>query len=359
VSSSPAHIVILGAGLIGLCTADYLAAKGARVTVIEARPGPCEGTSFSNSGMIHPSQACSWAKDDAHAAFDTSAARVTADLGKRSAALLKTRMRDLGLPERPAGCVQIYPSLEAARTAQTRFDIIGIHADILIDPIDTLHHPACAFPQDLSGNAKDFGCALAADLTARDVKCLYDIKNFAVRRLEGGTFKIMAGEARLDCDQLIVAAGVRTPDILRTLGIRMMLDPVSGVAVNFELPKDKQVLPTRPVMDAPSRTALTVFDDHVRISGGWNVTDPKTILTRWREIAPDLMTRLGQPLTTWTGQRPVSPVGRPYISGTSITNLWVNTGHGHMGWTLCAGSGELLADMIMDGVADKRFTFVG
>ncbi|WP_427453664.1 NAD(P)/FAD-dependent oxidoreductase [Litorimonas sp. WD9-15] len=353
------HIVILGAGLIGLCTADHLLAKGAKVTVIDARSGPCEGTSFSNSGMIHPSQACSWAKDDAHANFDAAAARVTADLGKRSAVLLKTRMRELGLPDRPSGCVQIYPSVESARTAQTGFNVIGIHADILIDPIETFNQPACAFPDDLSGNAKDFGCALAADLTARGVTSLYNTDNFAVRRQEDGIFKIMAGEARLDCDQLIIAAGIQTPAVLKRLDVRMTLDPVSGVAVNFTLPHDKIDLPSRPVMDAASRTALTVFDNHVRISGGWNVSDPKSILARWQEISPELMARLGAPLSTWHAQRPVSPVGRPYISSTSIPGLWVNTGHGHMGWTLCAGSGELLANMIVDGVSDKRFTFAG
>ena len=55
----------------------------------------------------------------------------------------------------------------------------------------------------------------------------------------------------------------------------------------------------------------------------------------------------------------MSPLGRPYISATSIPNLWVNTGHGHMGWTLCAGSGELLAELLIDGVQDRRFAFAG
>jgi len=359
VAQTPPHIVILGAGLIGLCTADHLAAKGATVTVIDARQGPCEGTSFSNSGMIHPSQACSWAKDEAHANVDDSAARVTAELGKRSAALLKTQMRELGLPERPAGCVQIYPGIDAALAAQAGFNTIGIHADILIDPVESFDRPACAFPDDLSGNAKDFGCALAADLTLRGVTCLYGRNNFAVRKLDDGTFKIMAGDARLNCDQLVVAAGIKTPDVLKTLGVRMTLDSVSGVAVNFALPEGRKDLPTRPVMDAASRTALTMFEDHIRISGGWNVSEPQDILKRWAEIAPAIMARLGEPLSNWTGQRPVSPVGRPYISSTSIPNLWVNTGHGHMGWTLCAGSGELLAGMMLDGVEDDRFSFVG
>ena len=89
------------------------------------------------------------------------------------------------------------------------------------------------------------------------------------------------------------------------------------------------------------------------------MSDPAALLARWREIAPGLMLRLGSPLSTWSGVRPMSPVGRPYISETSIPNLWINTGHGHMGWTLSAGSGELLAKLMLEGVQDRRFAFAG
>lgn len=353
------HIVVLGAGLIGLCTADSLAAKGARVTVIEARPGPCEGTSFANSGMIHPSQACSWAKDNGSIEIDLAATRVTADLGQHSADLLKRRRQELGMPARPDGCIQIYPDLDKARAAQSNFDAIGVRADILVDPIETLGQPACVFPNDLSGNAHVFGCALAEDLKSKGVTFLYGIENFGVRETDEGNLKVMAGEDRLTCDHLVLAAGIRTPEILSTLNIRMPLESVAGVAVNFARPADSQGLPTRPVMDAETRTALTIFEDHVRLSGGWNVKDPAIILARWVELAPDLMRHLGEPLSTWVGHRPVSPVGRPYISETSIPGIWVNTGHGHMGWTLCAGSGDLLARMILEGHEDGRFAFAG
>ena len=89
VSNGP-HIIIIGAGLIGLSTADALLTRGAKVTILEARPGPCEGTSFSNSGMIHPSQAKSWQNLDDET-YILDAARVTADLGKLSASILKSQ----------------------------------------------------------------------------------------------------------------------------------------------------------------------------------------------------------------------------------------------------------------------------
>ncbi|MEP3654289.1 MAG: FAD-dependent oxidoreductase [Litorimonas sp.] len=360
--SSQQDIIIIGAGLIGLCTADALALKGARVRVIDARPGPCEGTSFSNSGMIHPSQAMSWdlnqkiSPELARARLD--AARVTARLGERSKQLLMEKMKSLGLSPLSSGCVQLFDDMDAASIAQSGYDEIGIGANILIDPVDTFGKVACQFPNDTSGDAREFGCALAAELKACGVKFTYDAVDFDIRQSDGQFFIRTAQDIHTS-EHLVVAGGVQSVDCLSRLGVRMNLKPIAGAAADFALPDDIDDLPSCPAMDAQSRSAMTVFSDRVRISGGWGLDDPESLLERWRDIAPGLMLRLGQARSTWTGLRPVSPVGRPYISGTSVRNLWVNTGHGHMGWTLCAGSGELLAEMLMDGSADKRFAFLG
>ena len=360
--SDQQDIIIIGAGLIGLCTADALAARGARVCVIDARPGPCEGTSFSNSGMIHPSQAMSWdlaqtqSPDLARAMTD--AARVTARLGERSKELLLEKTKSLGLPQRAPGCLQLYPDIDSARAAQAGYNDIGIAANILIDPLDTFGMAACQFPNDASGDARAFGCALAADLDARGVSFVYEAGDLDIRQSEGRFF-VRTAQGVFNAEHLVIAAGAQSVECLERLDVRLQLNAVSGAAADFALPAETDDLPACPIMDAQSRSALTVFSDRVRISGGWGLDDPASLLERWRDIAPGLMLRLGQPRSTWSGLRPVSPVGRPYISGTSIPKLWVNTGHGHMGWTLCAGSGELLAEMIINGQKDNRFAFSG
>jgi len=355
-------IIIIGAGLIGLCTAESLATRGVSVTVIEARPGPCEGTSFSNSGMIHPSQARSWERDRRTRVqpdlAEIDAARVTADLGAQSRALLLAHIRRLGLPVRPAGCLQIFPDFDSAKAAQSEFNTIGVRANIVIDPVDTFGQAACQFPNDSSGDAKAFGTALAADLEARGVSFIYGAEDVDIRRAESG-FNIRAASRIFSADHLVIAAGIRSVELLSQLELRMPLKAISGAAADFALPREKEDLPKCPVMDMFSRSALTVFEDRVRIAGGWNLTEPAPLLERWADLAPGLMLRLGKPLRTWTGIRPVSPAGRPYISATSIPKLWVNTGHGHMGWTLCAGSGELLAQIMLEARQDRRFAFSG
>lgn len=360
--SSEQDIIIIGAGLIGLCSADALAARGARVQVIDARPGPCEGTSFSNSGMIHPSQAMCWEpltpKSSELLRAQLDAARVTARLAEQSKTLLLDKMKSLGLPLRPPGCVQLHADVEAARRAQSEYEEIGVKANILMNEQDTFGRAACQFPDDSSGDARAFGCALAADLAARGVSFDYDAADLNIRR-SNGRFFVRSSKSLSSSDNLVVAAGINSVDCLARLGVRLQLNPVAGAAADFDLPDDIGNLPTYPVMDTQSRSALTVFEDRIRISGGWGLDDPATLIERWRDIAPALMLHLSQPRSTWTGYRPVSPVGRPYISGTSVPNLWVNTGHGHMGWTLCAGSGELLAGLVFGEHQDKRFAFSG
>jgi len=191
------NITIIGAGLIGLCTAEALAERGASVTVIEARPGPCEGTSFSNSGMIHPSQAQSW-EVDRMSPLQRDAAKVTADLGARSRTLLLKQIKRLGLPIRPAGCLQIYPDFEAARAAQSQYNEIGVQANIIIDPVDTFGLTACQFPNDSSGDSRVFGCALAKDLEARGVTFIYDAQDVDGRAAcpDGTAHAVKSGRRR-------------------------------------------------------------------------------------------------------------------------------------------------------------------
>ena len=106
-----------------------------------------------------------------------------------------------------------------------------------------------------------------------------------------------------------------------------------------------------------SHSALSFYEDHIRLSGTVGAKSAKALLSTWGEISPELMKALGDPIRVWEGQRPMSALGRPFIGRTAIPRLWVNCGHGHMGWTLSAGSGEVLAEMVMEDVIDARFVW--
>jgi len=214
----------------------------------------------------------------------------------------------------------------------------------------------------MSGNARLYGEALAADLKSRRVAIIYNVKNIIVSPRDKGVSIGYADDGlsvpnTQDFDHVIVAAGSHSAELMAQVGLSLQVEPIKGHAVNYAKPD--MDLPEVPLMDLASRSALTVFKDHLRLSGTWDKADDTFLLARWQEIAPHLMASLGPITSRWTGLRPVSRAGRPYISASSIPNLWVNTGHGHLGWTLCAGSGDIMARMILDGEADKRFIYAG
>lgn len=347
------NILVIGAGLIGLSTADALMMRGHEVTLVDARSGAARGTSYANSGMIHPSQAWPWFFDG-EVAHEKAAFKAVHDLALRSKILLQDKLLDLGLyKDHPvAGCYKIYSDMTAARLAQKRYHESGVNSRAVMDIEASLGHSALYFEDDFWGNARDYALALEADLKARGAVFIYDAPNLRIRRGDQGVTAQMKGHI-FHADHVIIAAGPQSPSVLGQLGLSLPLKAVRGFAVNFEKPD--MALPFAPIMDSKTYSALTIFEDHLRLSGTINEDSARPLLQRWCELAPDIMRALKPAKEIWSGLRPMSKAGRPYIGRTSVPGLWVNTGHGHMGWTLSAGSGDLMARMILDGETDERF----
>ena len=359
--ASAPHILIIGAGLIGLSSADYLMRGGASVTVIDTKAGPALGASYSNSAMIHPSQARPWLFEGdvkhAHAAFDA-----TLELANRSKMLLQEKLRDMGLALKDGamaqarGCYKIYPDMTAARHAQRIYKDDGIAASVIMHNEKTLGHPALYFEDDIWSNAYAYCTALEKELRKGGALFIYEADDLRLRQNEDGVVAAL-GNHVFKADHIVICAGWQSPAILAKLGLSLPLKAVKGYAVNFPRPDIK--LPEAPIMDAQSHSALTVFDDHLRFSGTVDESSAKPLLRRWASLAPEIFKALSPAREIWSGLRPVSKIGRPYIGPSSIKGLWVNTGHGHMGWTLSAGSGELIARMILDGEEDARYAYSG
>lgn len=347
-------VLIMGAGLIGLSTAYALQKCGAEVTVTDARSTAMRGTSHANSGMIHPSQSRPWI-GSGDKSYDTAAAKAVLDLAQNSQKSLIQNFQTLGLTEtlkRASGCYQIYPDMAEARVAQKNYNDLGINSVTIFDAHKTLGQIALFFPDDHSGNAYDYGMALQMRLKSEGAVFIYEAGDLILRRGQNGITAQLKGHI-FHCDHVVICAGPQSPNILKSLGLKLFLENSRGFAVDFEKPN--MDLPECPLMDVKSRSTLTVFEDTLRLSGTMNEASARPLLQRWFTLAPDIMKRLSPARRVWSGLRPVSVTGRPVISPTPIKGLWVNTGHGHMGWTLSAGSGELMADMIIQGRQDDRF----
>lgn len=347
------HILIIGAGLIGLANARAFIARGARVTIAERQSEIGRGAGFANSGMIHPSQAWPWVESGLSEAAQLTASRSVAALAEQAPKLIKQRMQALSLGDvkRRAGCYQIFQDATARQKAKTRYETIGIDAEAT----QKLSHPALYFPDDFSGNAYDWSRAEIAALI-KDGVSLHTNANITLSRSPTGVKAAVNGQ-NISADHIILSAGHGTEAALKPLGLRLPIKAVRGFALDFDASHIDMHLPEAPVMDAASRTALTIFGNVIRLSGTLGEVSARPLWQRWCRLMPELMRQLPRPHYVWSGDRPVSLLGRPIISEAPLKGLWVNTGHGHMGWTLSAASAELMARMILEGQTAPEFAW--
>jgi len=347
------HILVIGGGLIGIANARAFMTRGARVTLIERQASIGHGAGFANSGMIHPSQAWPWVESGLDETVQLLAARSVVKLAKHAPNHLKQRMRSLSLPDidRSGGCYQIFDNPRARNTAQTRYKQIGIHAQAC----EQISRPALYFPGDFSADAYAWCRAEINALCAEGL----DLHLGAQVKLtpSNAGIKAVINENIISADHIILCAGHGTNTVLSPLDLHLPLQAVRGFALDFNAASLNMTLPKAPVMDAASRTALTIFRHTLRLSGTLGEVSARPLWQRWCHLMPELMRQLPRPRQVWSGDRPVSLLGRPFITETPHKGLWVNTGHGHMGWTLSMASGELMAQMILDGETAPDFAW--
>lgn len=346
------NIAIIGGGLMGLSTADSLIYRGARVTIFETGSATGYGAARYNSGMIHPSQAAPWFFDDK----DHELTRKILRWSNNSRDLLMKRRRMLGCEDlnRASGTVQIFDSQYIGRNARDYYWDLGIECQEYRGDWGFGYY-GLEFLADQSGDAFHYSQKLAADLINRGCQILTNVEARLVK--QGNLLFVKTGEQSQLFDRVIIAAGAASADILSPLGYELPVRGLKGHALVFGRPD--MMLPDQPVMHWASRSALTVFDDHVRLSGTVDEDDPKVLLEIWEEIAPNIVNGLGTPIVEWSADRPYSEIGRPIIGPTSIPHVWVNAGHGHMGWSLCTWSGEILVRMMDNPFPEPDLSSVG
>jgi D-amino-acid dehydrogenase len=407
------RIVVLGAGLIGVSSAWFLAEDGHDVVVVDRQPGPALETSFANGGQISTSHAEPWAnpatplkilkwlgREDSPLLWRLRAdpaqwewglrflreccpARTRANmrailaLALDSRARLKTLRRDLGLEydhlERgilhfytdPAEFAHAIPQAAlmrefgCERVVKSAAECLAIEPALARSALPIVGGTYTA--DDESGDAHRFVDALAARCAARGVRFRYSC-NVAGLDLAGGKLaavRLDNGE-KLSADAYVAALGSYSPLLLRSLGMRIPVYPAKGYSVTIPAMPDGDglAMPSVSLTDDGAKLVYSRLDDRLRVAGtaefaGYDTAiDPARLaplLRRVRQIFPQLEFSDAR-VEPWTGLRPATPSNVPLIGRMRLGNLYLNTGHGTLGWTMAAGSGRLLADL----VAGKR-----
>jgi len=415
-------VVVLGAGVVGTAAAWYLAKAGHEVTVLDRQAAPALETSFANGGQISVSHAEPWAnptaplqtlkwlgREDAPLLFRPRAdlaqwmwamrfllecrpgptRRNTEQvfaLAEYSRVCLGELRQETGLAydQLTRGILHLYtePGLfDRAREEAEQLRARGYPAEVKTPDECVAIEPALAHakpllsggvyaPKDESGDAHVFTQALAERARALGVAFRF---NVSIRRIEAEGDRVtriaIDDEVGIDesvrGDAYVVALGSYSPLLLQPLGISIPVYPVKGYSITIGL-DDNSVAPTTSLTDHVRKIVISRLGERLRVAGtaelnGYstelNLTRCEALVQRTLELFP----KVGSPERThyWTGLRPATPSNKPVIGKTRYANLYLNTGHGTLGWTMACGSGSALADILAGRRPEVKFSFSG
>lgn len=404
------NIIILGAGVVGVTQAYYLAKQGYKVTVFERHEGPALDTSFGNAGQISPGYATPWAAPgiplkaikwmlEEHAPL---AIKPTLDLNQykfmwnmflncTSGKYAVNKSRLVRLSEYSRDClIQLRKdtgityenrSLGTTQLLRTAKQMEGIKADIevlekfnvpyeLLDQQgilnvepglkDSVHKLAggLRLPNDETGDCYLFTNRLTELTKEMGVEFKFNetIEDILVEHNK--IIGIKANGVVHTADIFVDCLGTYTPFLLKKIGIKAPIYPLKGYSLTAPI-TNSDGAPTSTILDETYKIAITRFDERIRIGGmaeisGYNLTlNPKRRATL-EFVTNDLFPDGGDlpNATFWTGLRPKTPDSTPIIGGTEYTNFYINAGHGTLGWTQSCGSGAYLADIIAGNKPD-------
>jgi D-amino-acid dehydrogenase len=267
------------------------------------------------------------------------------------------------------GVLKIYRSTEALDGAQRSSEFLSQHGltyarisaerAVEIEPSLKDTYPTLAgalyFERDEVGDSNKFGQGLAAACAAKGVQLRFGEKIDRIETANGRVTGVVTDKGRIAADTVVVALGSFTAPMLAKNGIRVPIYPVKGVSITFKRGGWNSA-PTVPVIDDSKLFGFVAIGDRMRVSGSAEITgyDATPAMSRAQAIIdnasftfPELKKNLDlKQAKVWAGLRPVSPSGTPLIGETRIKGLWINSGHGHLGWTLSCGSGRVAADLI-------------
>ncbi|HEY0294285.1 MAG TPA: D-amino acid dehydrogenase [Bordetella sp.] len=415
-------VAVFGSGIIGVASAWWLSQAGHDVVVVDRRSGPARETSLANGAQISVSYAEPWANpqaplkllkwmfhDDSPLLFRPQLdwrqwawglaflreclpsrlapnIRAMVRLAEYSRSTLQGMRRELGIEYNhlERGILNFYRDPEEFESSQRAAGLMRdfgverriVSADevIAIEPALAPHRANIVggdyTPEDETGDVHLFTVELARRCEAAGVEFRFDTQ---VTRLLTAGGQVQAAEVigadglygQVKADAYVAAMGSYTPHLVRPLGVPCNVYPAKGYSATFPV-LDPDGAPTVSLTDSSYKVVFSRLGDRIRMAGtaelagygrGLNATRCEAMSRLARELFPDALDF--ENVSYWSGLRPSTPSNVPLIGRTRIPNLFLNTGHGTLGWTMGAGSGRVLADLLSGRTPEPDFPFIG
>ncbi len=398
------RILILGGGIIGVTSAYYLAREGHEVALIERHQAAAEETSFANAGLVAPGHAYAWSsprapmillkslfRDDQALRFrlrpdphlwawsylflrqcNSASARRNTLRKHRLCVYSQAALRALAAEEdldydgRDGGLLYLYRSQESFDRGAVNCGILAeggqalevvdreraAEIDPALAPVKEKIAGAIYCPSDESGDARLFTRALAERCSALGVRFHYGT---TIRDIETDGTRVVgvrSDAGRHEAEAYVLALGCQSPVLARRIGLKLPIYPVKGYSVTLPI-GGRNNPPSIGGVDEDNLIAYCPMGERLRITAtaefaGYDTSHSPADFTGMLATARDLFPNGGdwdRP-QYWAGLRPMTPEGTPIFGRARLDNLFLNTGHGHMGWTMACGSGRILADLI-------------
>ena len=407
-------VVVMGAGVIGVTTAYYLAKQGAEVIVLDRQVGAGLETSYANAGELSygmtspwaapgiPMKAIKWLFMKRRPLFIWPlisptmwmwSIQMIRNCNADSYRVNKSRMvrisnysRDV-MPElieetgidydgRAQGTLQLFRTEKQLKGSKADQEILAEFNS----PFEELDRDGCIAAEpalaqvrdkfvgglrltaDRTGDCRMFTIALAEKAAEMGVQFQYgqSIRGIAVENGRvAGIDTELAG--RITGDRYVCALGSYAPRMLKPIGLNMPVYPVKGYSVTLPV-TDDAMAPQSTLMDETHKVAITRLGDRIRVAGTAEIAGYSNRLgphatDTVKHVIGDLFPKGGDITQAegWTGLRPMTPDGTPILGPTKYDNLFLNTGHGTLGWTMACGSGRAVADVVLDRQPDISF----
>ncbi|MDD2880556.1 MAG: D-amino acid dehydrogenase [Rhodoferax sp.] len=415
------RVLILGSGVIGTTMAYYLARAGHEVEVVDRQPGPGLETSYANAGEVSPGYSAPWAgpgvplkaiqwmlmhhsplvikpmldpamwrwgmsmlRNCTEARYRVNKGRMVR-LAEYSRDCLKELRAEIGIQydDRDQGTLQLFRTqkqldgtakdIEILKQYNVPYQLLDRTGYLKYEPalagVQDKFVGALRLPGDETGDCFKFTNTLAERAKALGVTFRFNVDIQGVERSSDRITGVRTDAGVLTADRYVLALGSYSTQMLAPLGIRIPVYPVKGFSITVPI-TDAAKAPESTIMDETHKVAVTRLGDRIRVGGTAQLSgfDLNLDVGRRRTlefVVTDLFPQGGDVSQAefWTGLRPMTPDGTPILGETPLENLFLSTGHGTLGWTMAAGTGRVMADLIsgrqpeisMEGLTVARY----